>query len=117
VSAVLERVLGDDRSRKALFEAGFRRLLKSWVEPEPESVIDTAWLRSFIAWHIGCFIKPFDPTKEETDSDNYYMEREWRVLGKVYFHLTDVVRVFSPKAYFARFRMDLPEYVGQIQEV
>jgi Putative abortive phage resistance protein AbiGi, antitoxin len=117
VSYLLEAEFGEERLRIALFEAGFRRLLESFVKPEPNSVLTTAWLRNFIAWYIGCFIKPFDPSKADDDPANFYMEREWRVLGKVDFGLDDVVRVFLAKRYFAHFRKELPEYVGQLQEV
>jgi hypothetical protein len=116
VSGAVEAVFGNERSRKALFDKAFR-VLESFVKLEPESVTASAGLWSFIGWYIGCFIKPFDPKKEETDPENYYMEREWRVLGKVEFELDDVVGVFLSKAYFGRFREDLPEYIGQIQEV
>jgi hypothetical protein len=42
------------------------------------------------------------------------MEREWRVLGHVYFALGDVRRVFLPEEFAKRFRADLPEYTGQL---
>ena len=64
--------------------------------------------------HFLSFCVPFDSGKTDADLENYYMEREWRVLGAVRFDLDDVFRVILPKAYAKRFRADLPKYSGQV---
>ena len=69
---------------------------------------------SFIEGAILSFLKPFNNTLPENDTDNYYMEREWRVLGIVKFALNDVHRVILPSGYATRFRNDLPVYTGQL---
>ena len=58
--------------------------------------------------------KPFDGNKTDADPDNYYMEREWRVLGNVMFTLPDVYRVVIPSAFAKRLREEVPNYYGQI---
>jgi hypothetical protein len=71
-------------------------------------------LRFFLDFEIFSFLKCFDSSKSDEDTDNYYMEREWRVLGHVFFNLEDVQRVILPRAYVARFRQDVPLYAGQV---
>ena len=73
--------------------------------------------REFI-WFFGKdilpFLKPFECCKSDNDKENYYMEREWRVLGFVKFELKDVSRIILPKSYIKRFKADFPDYYGQI---
>jgi hypothetical protein len=71
-------------------------------------------LTNFLDFRIFSYVKIFDPLKEDDDPDNYYMEREWRVIGNFEFALSDVHRIIIPSAFAARFRADLPEYTGQI---
>ncbi|QDP40257.1 abortive infection system antitoxin AbiGi family protein [Radiobacillus deserti] len=68
----------------------------------------------FLVKNIFAFLKPFDASKTDGDKDNYYMEREWRIVGNVKFSLRDVRRVFLPEKYAEAFRKELPEYCGQI---
>lgn len=71
-------------------------------------------LEKFLDFHVFSFMKCFDSSKTENDPDNFYMEREWRMLGNLHFGLKEVCRVFLPKAYSQRFHQDVPEYHGQI---
>jgi hypothetical protein len=59
-------------------------------------------------------LKFFDDSTSDETPENYYMEREWRVLGDVRFDLNDVYRVILPSTFAERFRDDLPEYAGQV---
>lgn len=63
------------------------------------------------------YMKFFDPALPEDHPDNFYMEREWRVLGQVSFGLSDIARVFLPPEYVRSFRQALPEYAGAIVEL
>jgi hypothetical protein len=47
----------------------------------------------FLNADVFAFLKFFDETKADDDPDNFYMEREWRVLQNVQFSLEDVSRV------------------------
>lgn len=71
-------------------------------------------MRFFIETYIMSYIKFFDSLKEESDSENYYMEREWRSLTKVDFKLKDVCRIIIPVSYLKKFLDEFPEYSGHI---
>jgi Putative abortive phage resistance protein AbiGi, antitoxin len=76
-----------------------------------------ASLRNFLIVEVFSFIKCFDAMRFFEDSENYYMEREWRIGNHVIFKLDDVSRIFLPAHFARRFRTDLPEYAGQISFV
>ena len=59
-------------------------------------------------------IKCFDDSLSDDDPRNYYMEREWRVMGNVRFTLDEVSRVILPRRFAALFRNEVPRYIGQI---
>ncbi|TAK06898.1 MAG: hypothetical protein EPO39_07780 [Candidatus Manganitrophaceae bacterium] len=71
-------------------------------------------IKDFLDYHVFSFLKFFDESKPENDPENYYMEREWRILGNLHFSLSDIRRIILPESYAARLREDLPKYVGQI---
>lgn len=71
-------------------------------------------LRRFLDFQMFSYLKCFDASRPDEDPDNYYMEREWRVIGNVIFKLSDVQRVVLPKEYAEKFHKDLPTYVGEI---
>lgn len=81
------------------------------VPPEHASLMA---LSRFISFQVFSFVKFFDDSKPEHDPDNFYMEREWRVIGNVNFGLEDVERVILPRAYGGRLREDLAMYSGQV---
>jgi len=71
-------------------------------------------LREFLASYLFAYMKFFDPDLADDHPDNYYMEREWRVIVPVTFSPTDVTRILIPQAFAARLRVDLPAYTGQV---
>ncbi len=71
-------------------------------------------LEQFLNFQVFSFLKCFDDKKPDDDPDNFYMEREWRLLGNLDFQLDDVHRVILPQSYARRLRQDVPEYVGQV---
>lgn len=71
-------------------------------------------LRLFLDFHVFGFLKFFDHELPDNDPDNYYFEREWRIIGSLKFEIEDVVRVLIPRGYAKQFREDFPEYFGQI---
>ena len=114
-SALMERLIqeymvGDHRLSRMAF--GERR--DSGLTAEGIALATTSALGGMIRSHFLSFCVPFDSGKTDADLENYYMEREWRVLGAVRFDLDDVFRVILPKAYAKRFRADLPKYSGQV---
>ncbi|MCB1863650.1 MAG: hypothetical protein KDI47_18260, partial [Gammaproteobacteria bacterium] len=71
-------------------------------------------LESFISSHIFSYIKFYDHSYADDHDDNYYLEREWRVIGNVKFDLSDIETVFMPKSFSKRFRADCPTYGSQL---
>lgn len=71
----------------------------------------------FLEVYVFGFLKYVDNIDTDESIKNFYMEREWRVMGDVKFELDDVYRVFSPSSYARRFREDLPRYIGQVSFV
>lgn len=59
------------------------------------------------------YIKLFDETLSPDDENNYYMEREWRILCSVEFDLKDVDTLYLPsKDYEKYFLNEFPDYAG-----
>ena len=71
-------------------------------------------IANFFSLDLLSFLKFFDTRKEDSDKENYYMEREWRIFGNLKFELDDVYRVIMPKEFAKRFRKDMPNYTGQL---
>ena len=70
--------------------------------------------RQFLDEIVFSFVKFFDHSVSDDDPSNFYLEREWRVVGNVKFALGDVQRVILPQGYSRRLRADVPEYFGQL---
>jgi hypothetical protein len=68
----------------------------------------------FQYFQVFAFMKFFDASKPEDDPENYYMEREWRVLGNLQFSLADVACVMIPGAYCRRLRDELADNCGEV---
>jgi hypothetical protein len=65
-------------------------------------------------WLFFSRLKFFDSTKDEDHSENFYMEREWRVFGTVPFTIDDIARVILPRSFAKQFHTEVPEYWGQL---
>jgi hypothetical protein len=84
------------------------------VPPEVQKLHD---LTLFMDFQVLSFIKFFDPRLDDSHNENFYMEREWRVVGNVQFNLSDVSRVLLPQKFGHRLRADVPEYAGQVDHL
>jgi hypothetical protein len=62
----------------------------------------------FLNANLFAYIRGFDHRLADKDRDNYYFEREWRILGSLNFGMSDVRRIFLPKGYADKFRKDFP---------
>jgi hypothetical protein len=71
-------------------------------------------LLHFLDFRLFSYVKFFEPDLPDEDPENFYMEREWRVVGNVHFGLEDVRRIFIPPDYGKRLRVDLSDYYGQV---
>ena len=71
-------------------------------------------LAGFLDWEVFSHLKVLDPACSDDDAANYYMEREWRVIGEVHSVLADVCRIIVPAAYRSRLQQELPAYCGVV---
>ena len=88
--------------------------LESSIKGNAQTTSTIRKCTDFLVNYVFSYIKGFDAKRVFEDERHFYMEREWRVANNVTFALTDVYRVFFPQRYAARFRVDLPDYFGQI---
>jgi len=93
------------------YEALFRTFMRQESQRDFEKV---RHLQRFLSFYVFSYLEPFDDSLTDDHPDNFYMEREWRILGHVDFSMSDVHRVILPQSFSGRFRRDLSEYVGQI---
>jgi Putative abortive phage resistance protein AbiGi, antitoxin len=111
--------MGQKLTNELLHELQFKRTGPS-EEPRDPSARESSDpfrisdIRKFLGYHIFAFLKPFNASTADTDPENFYMEREWRVLGNVDFAIDDIYRVFLPQEHARRLRDDVPEYAGQL---
>jgi len=81
------------------------------------SNIDTKLkLNTFLKLHVLSYIKFFDHKLPDNHEENYYFEREWRIVGSLKFGISDIRRILVPKSYARQFREDFPCYNGELTE-
>ena len=101
--------------RDTTWGAFFQKAFNEWCPtlPRTNGHIDLTKLEPFenlLLWYVFGHVKVFDSTMPQDDSENYYMEREWRLIGSMTFHLPDVARVILPTAYESCFRKEFPNF-------
>ena len=100
------------RTKGSYFEwmmSEYEKLQVSLMESE------AGWeLARFLDFNIFSFIIFFDHRLPDHDGENFYFEREWRIIGNLPFQLDDVRRVIIPEDFAKRFRLDAPNYYGQL---
>ncbi len=112
---LMERLIKDYLvSSNRLISEAFRERYDHGPTPKGTVLSTAPILDSMVRFHFLSFCVPFDSQKDDTDEKNFYMEREWRVIGDVRFRLDDVCRVILRSRYAKRFREDVPDYLGQI---
>ncbi len=62
----------------------------------------------FLDFHILSYFKFFDLHLEDSDEENFYLEREWRMIGNLRFKRKDIRRVFVRSGYATRFSKRVP---------
>ena len=68
----------------------------------------------FYMTHINPYYQFFDHTLPDDHEDNYYFEREWRVVGSVKFRLSDIRNVILPQEYVSKLGEHCPNYKGPV---
>ncbi len=76
---------------------------------------DALQLHSFLMRDVFSYFKFFDANSPLDEADNYYMEREWRILGNVDFNISEVCRIHMPNEFASQFRQDFPAFAGEVK--
>ena len=74
-------------------------------------------LSGFVGLSLMGQVKFFDPDLAVQHGDNYYMEREWRVLGLVTFTPDQLSRVVVPRSFARRLKKEFPNLRKKVQLV
>lgn len=108
-------------SNNVAFDEFWRRYqrLRKRMESAPKGVTEEVRglykdVTDFLNIHILSHLKFFDPYLYDDDTQNYYMEREWRVMREVKFQHRNIRRVIVPEPFAARLRHDFPKYDGEV---
>lgn len=109
---------------KSVFRAGMKALVDSWMDQMnkrdhskksiPPDEAQRIRSDSFLGHYVFSMIKFWDYSDDDSREDNYYLEREWRLPTALRFSANDVWRVILPREYAAAFRVDFPDYVGEV---
>lgn len=90
------------------------KTIQSPSNTDSSSISTKLLLGSFLDLHILSYLQFFDHNLPDDHEKNYYFEREWRIVGKLKFKISDVKRIFMPGRYSEQFRKDFPHYYGQL---
>lgn len=103
-----------NRMTKELYEHFDSLICESAQDPDFVKKDKYRRLYNFVVRHIYVYYIFFDHTLPDKDPDNYYFEREWRVVGSVKFRLSDIRNVILPQEDVAKFGKDCPNYKGPV---
>lgn len=97
------------------FPAGQRRN-EIYVHDRPRDA-DEAILRmeTLMAKDFLPFLKAFNPDLPDDHIDNFYMEKEWRLIGKLSFFTDDIAEIIIPKMLKRKFIADFPKLADRIK--
>ena len=92
------------------------RQLKSFddVRSVEHDLHEALLYQTIVETSIFGHLKFFDPTLPPDHVDNYYMEREWRVAGKVDFGVRDIASLYVAPAFVDQATNDFPDLAGHI---
>lgn len=90
------------------------KTIQSLSNTDSSSINTKLLLGSFLKLHILSYIKFFDHNLPDDHEENYYFEREWRIVGNLKFRMSDIKRILIPNNYAGQFRKDFPQYYGQL---
>lgn len=65
--------------------------------------------------NIFSHLKPWEDSLGESDPNNFYFEREWRVLNNVDFNLSDIKIICIPAEFKEKFSLDFPYFKGKVE--
>ncbi len=70
---------------------------------------------SFLNANLFAYIRGFDHKLPGKHKNNYYFEREWRIIGNLHFRMNDVINILLPEEFADKFRKDFPELSGKLK--
>jgi len=106
----------DDPRRQVKWRDFFREVFDQWrssLPVQPDGHLNAAKLLridNLNLWYVFGHVKFFDSTLPDDDRCNFYMEREWRIIGSLPFALGDVSRIILPRIYVGRLRDRFPDF-------
>lgn len=104
----------DERFRSLSGATSLKQLQERLREiAEGRVVLPESFERDFMM-QLMAFVKPFDVELKLDDPENYYTEREWRLLGVLNFQSSDVLRVIVPEAFEKRLQSEFPDYAEKV---
>lgn len=94
----------------AQIEARIREIAEGQVD------LSESFRRDFMLQFVA-YVKPFDVERSLEDPENFYTEREWRLLGVLNFQFEDLRRVLVPTAFVGRLERDIPGLQGKVHGI
>lgn len=99
------------RTRKEFFDLGAGDWLNGFVH-RGEGALHCPRNDNLFFWYFLCYCKFFDEALPADARENYYMEREWRTIGRVEFEPKDIAHVILPKKFETQFGTELSDLPG-----
>lgn len=91
---------------------------KSTLNTKPGTREDAVLaVNSILTAEFFAFIKVFNSDLEDDDKDNFYMEREWRMINPLKFMLDDIESVFIQKVYAERLSIEFPTLASKVVRI
>jgi hypothetical protein len=108
--------LDEDRigADKVVTELALRTLSQALEVFKVDSPIWSGRIGHEMLRHVFGYVKVFDSSLDSNDPANYYMEREWRVIGNVEFELSDLAYVFAPRPFHSQLATEFPELTDKL---
>jgi len=103
------------RTREDFFDLAAGDWLNDLERRGPDA---RSWPRSdnLVFWYLLCYCKFFDENLGQDDRENYYMEREWRTIGKVAFGLTDIAKIVLSTEFIQEFRRQFGKLIPDLED-
>lgn len=92
---------------------GERSRRRGEVPDSPEGA--AADMNSIVEREFLAFLKPFRCDLSAGDPSNFYMEREWRMLGSLKFQQRDVLEVVVSAGFEEELCRRFPDYLGIVR--
>lgn len=88
--------------------------LEPWAREQFEGL---NLLLDVVQMNMMVFMKGFDSSLPQDHLENYYMEREWRLIGPISFELSDLAYVYAPAHHVTNLINEFPILEGKIGPV